>query len=844
MVRGFSDRDYDIESTRLNSKLIMAFPDPKVLEELLPELSRLAHTSKTESNKINNFCQRMKTAARLWTIKQSLSNPNSDFFIEIESEEFKCADWEKLFFDKIPEAKNLTLADFLLAEYTSVYIQSWKKSIIKRYQIEAEVLDRLLSSKIFIVDSRTFRNHFKRLTEVKQPVLAKIESSQGKYKKVKLQKEVTDNYSLTNIWENTEEDILSFFNDGLSTIAELLLTKIKGQQRLFIHTDYVVTEELQDVAGDWADNLKENWHQLMYTAPLLTELLQQQHQRRNQSDLFRQGQFSIHWRAKVGSFPAPDIETIISAGEPCGAWSPKAGCPENRKRPEDKRNVGENYSYFPELPLYGYIPASGIRGLVRSWVLKQKDDELRQQMEQLLEVQQQDTITPGKIEFFDAYPEKPTKLSLDIVNPQEPFQVFHQGQSTPLSFYTLGNGDRSIRVKVAIRGISNRASEQDVDTVWKWVEQALTLYGVGSRTASGYGSLKPKNQVDLELPPRYKKKTFNFTLHSQGCGGVNARETTELRPTHWRGWLRSWALRFFLGVMSQDDAQRTVAELFGAIELPTEPRQIKGCVNLKIIKGKTWGEESEKEPDFYTWKGQIEISAPQDILDYILLPIIRFAASVGGVGRGWRRPLHIFVMRNGRATSRGTYLRLTYRVRDKNTNQLKNRLYCIPSITKPQQWQQIYQKWKDAIIEKWSDRYLANANRQTQAEVFAPHTCAVYAVPYPEQEPIDLQNYDWEFTKPLETRGEGMDLIYDPDYKRKREVGGSAAGRGNSHCSWVSIKRVKVPHPNIKNSKCQEIVCLFLGGTNPSSQTALRAKFLRDLHNIEGAIHLFGVSPN
>lgn len=237
----------------------MVFPSIKVLEELVPELSRLAGTSKTKNNQIDNFCQRIETAARLWTIEQSLTNPDSDFFVEIETEEFQSAKWEELFFSKIVEAKNLTIADFLLSEYTSVYIQSWKKSILKRYLIELDVLDKLLASKIFVVDSRTFRNHFKRLSLLEQPVLKKIERSKGKYKKAKIPKKNTDNSAVTDIWENTEEDILSFFNDGLSTIAELLLTKINGQQRLFIHTDYVVTEELQDVAGDWADNLKENW---------------------------------------------------------------------------------------------------------------------------------------------------------------------------------------------------------------------------------------------------------------------------------------------------------------------------------------------------------------------------------------------------------------------------------------------------------------------------------------------------------------------------------------------------------------------------------------------------------
>lgn len=572
----------------------------------------------------------------------------------------------------------------------------------------------------------------------------------------------------------------------------------------------------------------------MYTAPRLTELLQQQHQKRNQSELFRQGQFTVQWRAKVGSFPAPDIETIISAGEPCGAWYPEAGCPGNLSRPEAKRNVGDNWQYFSELPLYGYIPASGIRGLVRSWVLKQRNLELIQKMQELLGVQQNDTITAGKIEFFDAWPLEPTKLSLDIVNPQEPFQVFHKGQSTPLSFYTLGDGDTSIPVRVAIRGVHPHANKDDVDTVWGWVEQALSSYGVGSRTASGYGNLKPATKVTPQLEPEYTRKTFSFSLYNQGCAGPNINKM-ELRPSHWRGWLRSWALRFFLGVMSEDNAKRTVGELFGTIE----PEAVAGCVRLKMNKGKIWRERSQTQPYFYTWKGQIEIIAPKDILNKIILPIVKFAVSVGGVGRGWRRPLHIFTMNNRNTASRGTHLKLT--TKDQKTG--KKFLYGI-NPAQPEQWQQTYQNWRSAVQKKWTTRIVSNTNIDLAAEVFAPHTCAIYVVPYPVEEPIDIKDSNWEFTEPLDTRGEGMDLIYRDEYKRRPDIGGNAAGGGNSHCSWVSIKRVNISPLNENiDSDCQEIVCLFLGGTNLNSQ-GLRAQFLRDLSEIEGANHLFGVHPN
>jgi CRISPR-associated protein Cmr6 len=561
----------------------------------------------------------------------------------------------------------------------------------------------------------------------------------------------------------------------------------------------------------------------MYSGPRLVELLEQQHQARQQSGLFKKGTFTIQWRTKVGSFPHPDLETIVSAGEPCGTWQTSSNCPEDKRHPEDKRNVGDNWQYLRELPLHGYIPGASIRGVVRAWA-KQRP-KIKPRMYHLLGYQDDDTISAGKIEFLDAWPEKPTKLTLDIVNPQEPFQVYHQGQSTPLSLYTLGNGKASIPVTVAIRGIPGRATQVDVQEVWSWVQQALSLYGVGSRTASGYGSIQIDNPLPPILDPGCAIKTFEFSLYSQGSAGPNMR-TMELRPSHWRGWLRSWMLRFLLGVMSQSDAETTVGELLGTLE----PESRKGCVRLQIVKGKTWGTCSDNQPTFYLWKGQLKITAPSEILNKIILPVVCFAVMVGGVGRGWRRPLHIFWMqkRNGEEeASRGTYLTLTHEVNSEAKN--------FGLLPQPESWNSIYQKWQRDVKNQWSQRFSLNNNR-FQAEVFSPKTCAVFLVSGPEEEPVDRQNLEqdlkWKDIDAQETRGSGMDLIYKPKYKRKSDVGGNAGG-GAAHCSWVSIKRISVKQEGIK-----EIVCLFMGDDNP-----LRSQFLNDLAKIPGAVHLFGVKP-
>jgi len=583
---------------------------------------------------------------------------------------------------------------------------------------------------------------------------------------------------------------------------------------------------------------------MLYTAPKLIELLEKQHQNRGKADLFKQGIFTIQWRAKCGSHPHPDLETMIPASEPCGTWTPNNGCPRNIARPEAKRNVGENYQYFRELPYRGYLPASSIRGLVRAWATKQ-GGEIKSEMERLLGKQEDDTINAGKIEFLDAYPEKETKVTLDIVNPQQDFQVYHNGQSTPLSFYTLGNGNNKIRVKVAIRGIEGKVTSEEVAQVWKWVEQALSLYGVGSRTASGYGAIQANSKLKLRSQPNHKTKTFTFSLYSQGCGGASVKDI-QLRPSHWRGWLRSWVLRFLLGVMSRQDAERTIGELMGTINAENDNSSQMGCLrlemNLQKLGKKEWYLESDDSPDFYLWKGNLKLTAPTNIINKIILPIVKFAVSVGGVGRGWRRPLHIFTMNNGRESARGCHLILHHKVKDKTTEELKTKLFGL-FPNQPQTWQTTYDNWLNSVREIWGSRIRLNANNNSQAEVFSPHTCSVYVVPYPKEDPLD--NNTWgDFDYVEDTRGEGMDLIYQPTYKRKQDVGGNA-GSGGAYCSWVSIKRVNAHHPEIKNSFCQEVVCIFMGGIPVNHPNHLRARFLRDLARINGSRNLFGlIAPN
>ena len=442
------------------------------------------------------------------------------------------------------------------------------------------------------------------------------------------------------------------------------------------------------------------------------------------------------------------------------------------------------------------------------------------------------TITRGKIDFLDVWPIEAISPSLDVVTPQEKFQVYHdlEEKSQPHALYTLGNGQEPVKVVVAIRGVPGKATPEEVDEVWQWVQQALQTQGIGSRTSAGYGVIaapegfSPSREYYRPLP-NHTVQNFEFQLFSQGCYGA-APNSPELRPTHWRGWLRSWLLRFFLGTMSEQDAHRTLTEIMGGLGADGE-RAIQGKIRLDLIlDGEHKYQKSETYPYFYKWKGRVILRGPKVLLNTVVLPVMRFAATLGGLGRGWRRPLHYYAHPQ---ITRGSQLNLWQVIPNSSP---------LPWLIQlqPEDWPMLYDRWLTAVQTVWPQRVRSGASA-IRAEVFSPTTCAVYAVPGPAQAPIDFLRLEWLEETAVYTRGEGLDLIYQPKYKRKRAVGGDAAsGANSSHCSWVSIQQVQQKHPTEKTD-FQEIVCLFMGTKNE-----LRQSFLKDLHNISGSIHLFGMT--
>ncbi|WP_457394593.1 hypothetical protein [Thermostichus sp. MS-CIW-28] len=284
--------------------------------------------------------------------------------------------------------------------------------------------------------------------------------------------------------------------------------------------------------------------------------------------------------------------------------------------------------------------------------------------------------------------------------------------------------------------------------------------------------------------------------------------------------------------MSQENAEKTVSELFGTLE----PKSQKGCIRLEMIQGDIWARKSKNSPTFYSWQGELRIEAPKEILMGILLPIVRVAVMTGGVGRGWRRPLHIFMMerRDNSPAARGSHLTLDIKIKGE---------YRVFGIRlEPEKWRQVYEEWYQKVGQIWPERLLSG-DQNPNYEAFSPSSCAVFAVPGPDQDPIDALGSNWVDPIDVEgTRGNGMGLVYQQNrhqnYKRNPDLGGDAA-RGSAHCSWVTIRRHKIKHKQV-GTQCQEVVCLFMGGVQAGCQH-VRSQFLNDLSRIKGSLHLFGL---
>ncbi len=199
--------------------------------------------------------------------------------------------------------------------------------------------------------------------------------------------------------------------------------------------------------------------------------------------------------------------------------------------------------------VYGipYIPASSIKGLVRSWMIQSiwgnnEDSEALAFHESKLMCDifgcqekieygkdkpkkfkvtyykiHHKTITEqqGNVYFFDAFPMSPPKIEPDIMNVHYP-KYYGEGQAPtdtqspiPIPFLTVGNKDLNgnalsfksfigMNASIKLLEYATEAKSREIfenlstdntilDLVERWLQKALSEHGIGAKTAVGYG---------------------------------------------------------------------------------------------------------------------------------------------------------------------------------------------------------------------------------------------------------------------------------------------------------------------------------------------------------------------
>lgn len=153
------------------------------------------------------------------------------------------------------------------------------------------------------------------------------------------------------------------------------------------------------------------------------------------------------------------------------------------------------YVLYKFHPLYGvpYIPASTIKGLLRSsWNTlfvngKENQQEAEQREQQLFGgVDSKESL--AKLIFFDTYPSQ-FALTLDIQTPH--YGEYYQGEKEPTDDQKLVPITliclKDVRFKMWIACEDSEIWSQEEQNIHKAVQCMVEEYGIGAKTALGYG---------------------------------------------------------------------------------------------------------------------------------------------------------------------------------------------------------------------------------------------------------------------------------------------------------------------------------------------------------------------
>ncbi|NJR61349.1 MAG: TIGR03985 family CRISPR-associated protein [Cyanobacteria bacterium CRU_2_1] len=238
----------------------MIFSEPPTVE--------LLHWLARDSLKRN-----LPRAVRLWVWLRCLYSevevdPSHLFTQVVLPEPFSYADWRNAFFsdthpthEAIPALHDPgcrcvhTIADWLSTPDSGIQLSQWGRTL-ERHDIPPTHLEAILQQRLFGITRRSLSEDLQTLSE-----LGWLKKSGQRYRRVTAFPDRPTESS------NIDEIVTP---PDLGAIVNHLCQRLNGEQRFFLHVDYIVPLDALDRVEDWIDQLKTGWEQTPVPPILLT----------------------------------------------------------------------------------------------------------------------------------------------------------------------------------------------------------------------------------------------------------------------------------------------------------------------------------------------------------------------------------------------------------------------------------------------------------------------------------------------------------------------------------------------------------------------------------------------
>lgn len=291
------------------------------------------------------------------------------------------------------------------------------------------------------------------------------------------------------------------------------------------------------------------------------------------------------------------------------------------------------------------IPGSSVKGLFRRACRKHAPDRLIRWCGGVVSTGEGTTLQPGLLRFHGAWPadDKWKDNLLDVVHPQQEWQVGMSFGKRGGAFGVVSLYQPKLQIGLSCAapvGSKDHFNDKEWEDIFATLRAALVM-GIGGRTCAGYGSSGP---VEGDL-------LFECALEGQGPAAKLLDGTPEFRPTMFRAAIRGMALRLFGGVTDAATARQVVGRLFGSISRDDDKAVNVGLLATAYTDATSdlgsFGWPKYRQPTYATsgrlqWLLTRRCGTGEDeaLLAELLRALHGLTMSLGGFGRGWRRPDH------------------------------------------------------------------------------------------------------------------------------------------------------------------------------------------------------------